>query len=107
MGSGANQGNSGQAQILVFQGVLYVSNGDNDVFAMDVETGKTLWKYEQRAGTMSLVATGGGLVFGGDANGRFRAFDDRTGKVKLDYRPVHTYTLSNDISYIQPKARVY
>jgi len=33
--------------------------------------------------------------------------DISTGKVKLDYRPVHTYTLSNDISYIQPKARVY
>jgi succinate dehydrogenase / fumarate reductase flavoprotein subunit len=27
--------------------------------------------------------------------------------VTLDYRPVHTYTLSNDISYIEPKARVY
>ncbi len=27
------------------------------------------------------VATGGGLVFGGDANGRFKAFDDRTGEV--------------------------
>ena len=34
-------------------------------------------------------------------------FDDATGKVTLDYRPVHTYTMSNDISYIQPKARVY
>ena len=30
---------------------------------------------------MSLVATGGGLVFGGDVNGRFRAFDDETGEV--------------------------
>ena len=29
------------------------------------------------------------------------------GKVRLDYRPVHTYTLSNDIQYIEPKARVY
>jgi succinate dehydrogenase/fumarate reductase flavoprotein subunit len=27
--------------------------------------------------------------------------------VNIDYRPVHTYTLSNDIEYIQPKARVY
>jgi len=51
------------------------------IYAISAETGKTLWKYEQRAGTMSLVATGGGLVFGGDANGRFRAFDDRTGKI--------------------------
>jgi succinate dehydrogenase / fumarate reductase, flavoprotein subunit len=33
--------------------------------------------------------------------------DYATGKVTLDYRPVHTYTLSNDIAYIEPKARVY
>ena len=29
------------------------------------------------------------------------------GTVKLDDRPVHEYTLSNDIGYIEPKARVY
>ena len=34
-------------------------------------------------------------------------FDDATGKVTIDYRPVHTYTLTNDIAYIEPKARVY
>jgi succinate dehydrogenase / fumarate reductase flavoprotein subunit len=27
--------------------------------------------------------------------------------VRLDYRPVHAYTMSNDIAYIEPKARVY
>jgi succinate dehydrogenase / fumarate reductase flavoprotein subunit len=27
--------------------------------------------------------------------------------VKIDYRPVHTYTMSDDIEYIEPKARVY
>jgi succinate dehydrogenase / fumarate reductase, flavoprotein subunit len=27
--------------------------------------------------------------------------------VTLDYRPVHAYTMSNDIGYIEPKARVY
>ena len=51
------------------------------VWAISAETGKTVWKHEQRAGALSLVATGGGLVFGGDSNGRFRAFDDRSGKV--------------------------
>ena len=30
---------------------------------------------------MSLVATGGGLIFGGDANGRFKALDQDTGEV--------------------------
>jgi succinate dehydrogenase / fumarate reductase flavoprotein subunit len=33
--------------------------------------------------------------------------DPATGKVTIDYRPVHAYTMSNDIAYIQPKARVY
>jgi len=51
------------------------------VWAISVETGRTLWKHEQRAGVLSLVATAGGLVLGGDANGRFRAFDDRNGRV--------------------------
>src|SRR5690348_3721996 len=51
------------------------------IFAISAETGRTLWKYEQRAGMMSLVTTGGGLIFGGDTNGHFRAFDQDTGKV--------------------------
>jgi succinate dehydrogenase / fumarate reductase flavoprotein subunit len=34
-------------------------------------------------------------------------FDDASGKVKIDYRPVHNYTMTNEISYIPPKARVY
>ncbi|MBU1212066.1 MAG: succinate dehydrogenase flavoprotein subunit [Alphaproteobacteria bacterium] len=31
--------------------------------------------------------------------------DKRT--VKLDFRPVHTYTLTNEMHYVEPKARVY
>ncbi|MGZ8406805.1 MAG: succinate dehydrogenase flavoprotein subunit [Caulobacteraceae bacterium] len=33
--------------------------------------------------------------------------DDVSGALKLDTRPVHAYTMSNDVAYIQPKARVY
>ena len=50
------------------------------VYAISAETGETAWVYEQRAGTTSLIATGGGLVFGGDGNGRFRALDHETGE---------------------------
>jgi len=32
-------------------------------------------------------------------------FDGKT--VKIDYRPVHTYTMTDEVSYIEPKARVY
>ncbi len=49
--------------------------------AISAETGETVWTHDQPAFTMSLVATGGGLVFGGDANGRFKALDHETGDV--------------------------
>ncbi len=51
------------------------------VHAVSVETGKSPWVFETRASTMSVMTTGGGLVFGGDANGRFRALHQETGEV--------------------------
>jgi succinate dehydrogenase / fumarate reductase flavoprotein subunit len=33
--------------------------------------------------------------------------DPSTRKVMLDYRPVHTYTMTNDVQYVEPKERVY
>jgi PQQ-dependent dehydrogenase (methanol/ethanol family) len=67
------------------------------VYAVSAETGKTLWKHEQRAGEMSLVATGGGLIFGGDAAGRFKAYDETTGEVLWEAdlgSPVSGYPVS-------------
>jgi alcohol dehydrogenase (cytochrome c) len=67
------------------------------IYAISAETGVTAWKFEQRAGTMSVVATGGGLLFGGDVNGRFRAFDQRSGKVLWEINlgsPVTGYPIS-------------
>jgi succinate dehydrogenase / fumarate reductase flavoprotein subunit len=34
-------------------------------------------------------------------------FDAKAGQAVIDYRPVHTYTMSNEVQYIEPKARVY
>jgi outer membrane protein assembly factor BamB len=71
------------------------------VWAISVENGLTSWKHEQRAGMMSLVATGGGLVFGGDANGRFKALDDKTGKVLWEVNlgsPVSGFPISFGIA---------
>ena len=70
------------------------------VHAISVETGTTTWLYEQRAATMSLVATGGGLLFGGDANGRFRAFDQETGDILWEINlgsPVAGYPVSYSV----------
>jgi succinate dehydrogenase / fumarate reductase, flavoprotein subunit len=37
----------------------------------------------------------------------FEGWGGKGGGVTIDYRPVHEYTLSDDVGYIQPKARVY
>ena len=33
--------------------------------------------------------------------------DYGTKTVRIDYRPVHTHTMTNEVSYIQPKTRSY
>src|SRR5690606_26632448 len=89
MGSGASPGNSGQAQILVYEGVLYVVNGDNDVFAIDVDSGEILWTYranpDPRAGnpfgrSSRGVALGYGRVYAGFLDATVAALDQRTGE---------------------------
>jgi glucose dehydrogenase len=67
------------------------------VWAISAEKGTTVWKHEQRVGVMSLTATGGGLVFGGDVAGNFRALDDTTGEVLWETNigaPVSGYPVS-------------
>ena len=71
------------------------------VWAISAETGKVLWKHEQRAGVLPLVSTGGGLVFGGDANGRFKAYDERNGKVVWEMNlgaPVSGFPISYSVA---------
>src|ERR1700722_4658227 len=90
MGSGAAPGNSGQAQILVADDTLYLSNGASDVFAMDVETGRILWAYRANVDPKSGnpigkssrgVAMGEGKIFVGQLDSKLVALDQRTGKV--------------------------
>jgi alcohol dehydrogenase (cytochrome c) len=62
--------------------------------AINVETGALEWKFEQPAGTLSLISTGGGLLFGGDVNGRFRAYAQNNGRVLWEVNlgaPVNGY----------------
>jgi len=73
--------------IMGVSGPAYIPDGGTDlgtVRAISVKTGRTAWKYDQRGGMMSLMSTAGGLVFAGDAVGRFMALDDATGKKLWD-----------------------
>ena len=57
-----------------------ITNGGT-VQAISAETNTVVWEHEQETAMGRLAATGGGLVFGGDHGGRFRAFDHETGEV--------------------------
>jgi succinate dehydrogenase / fumarate reductase flavoprotein subunit len=37
----------------------------------------------------------------------FNGWGGQGGEIRIDYRPVHEYTLTDDATYIKPKARVY
>ena len=90
-GSGMEPGYSAQAQALVHEGVIYVVTGDNDVFAVDVDTGEFHWTYEADVdfeiaaiccGRLSRgLGMGDGKIFLGKLDGRLAALDQQTGKL--------------------------
>ena len=60
--------------------------------AIDLQSRKVVWTTRETAAPVSgALATGGGLVFVGDADRWFRAYDDRSGrqqwKTRLDNAP--------------------
>jgi len=90
-GSGVGNKYSGEAQPLVYDGVVYIVTGADDVFAISVDTGETLWSYEANLDeaidticcgwTSRGVGLGEGKVFAGQLDGKLVALDQRTGAV--------------------------
>jgi quinohemoprotein ethanol dehydrogenase len=78
---------------LVFDGVMYVTTGDDDVFALVATTGKAFWHYSPASDMPKIstlpvccnndnrgVAYGGGLVFDARLDAVLVALDAKTGK---------------------------
>jgi quinohemoprotein ethanol dehydrogenase len=89
--SGTEPRHSGEAAPLVHDGVAYVITGDDDVFAIDIDTGAILWEY--RANLSFLISTvccgwtsrgvgmGDGRIYVGQLDGMLKALDAATGEV--------------------------
>ncbi len=55
--------------------------------AVNLDTGKMAWKFDTEQPLIGgVLATAGDLVFNGEGNGLFRAFDARTGKKLWEYQ---------------------
>lgn len=82
----------------------YLPGSDGNVGRLDavnLETRQVVWSTRQRASiTSAAVATGGGLVFAGDADRWFRAYDSATGKVLWEMRlndAVNSYPITYSV----------
>jgi quinohemoprotein ethanol dehydrogenase len=85
---------SAEGQALEYEGTIYISDGADDVFAIDAGNGHRLWSYEPHLPPDPLgevvccgwdnrgVAIGAGMVFVSQLNGAEVALDQSTGKVK-------------------------
>ena len=90
-GSGVGDKYSGEAQPLVYDGVVFVVTGADDVFAISVDTGDLLWNYaanlDQAIDTVCCgwtsrgLGLGEGKVFVGQLDGNLVALDQSTGAV--------------------------
>jgi quinohemoprotein ethanol dehydrogenase len=89
-GSGVGPPYSGEAQPIVHDGVMYVVTGADDVFAIEIASGKILWTYESGLDpamsticcgwTSRGVAVGEGLIYVGRLDSQLVALDQATGK---------------------------
>jgi quinohemoprotein ethanol dehydrogenase len=94
LGSGAGPRNSGEAQPLVLDGIAYIVTGDNDVFAIDIESGSFKWAYYANLDpdistvccgwTSRGVAANEELIFVGQLDGRIVALDRGDGSIRWD-----------------------
>ncbi|HLF12188.1 MAG TPA: PQQ-binding-like beta-propeller repeat protein [Gammaproteobacteria bacterium] len=90
-GSGVGQQYSNEAQPIVYEGVVYIATGADDVFAVSVDTGEILWDYQANldpaistlcCGWISRgVGLGDGKVYVGQIDGKLVALDQRTGEI--------------------------
>jgi quinohemoprotein ethanol dehydrogenase len=90
LGSGLGAKYSLETTPLVKDGVMYVTSGNDDVFALDARTGQLIWEHksglDQSINTVCCgwdnrgVALGEGKVFLGRLDGTFEALDAETGK---------------------------
>jgi outer membrane protein assembly factor BamB/tRNA A-37 threonylcarbamoyl transferase component Bud32 len=67
------------------RGIVYVGSYDNHLYALNIETGKMLWKYQTDGGIVSRPAILNDSVFIGSEDSRLHVVSRRTGSLQWTY----------------------
>jgi outer membrane protein assembly factor BamB len=67
------------------EGVLYFGGDDNNLYAVDAETGLQKWKYSTQGPVPSSPAVAGGMVYFPSYDGKFYAVNAETGRLKWKF----------------------
>jgi alcohol dehydrogenase (cytochrome c) len=101
---------SAEGQALEYEGTIYISDGGDNVYAIDAGSGRVIWTYEPQLPPDPLgeviccgwdnrgVALGDGMVFVSQLNGDQVALDQETGKVKWStpiVKPKTSYSITS------------
>lgn len=91
LNSGLETRNNNQAQPMIYEGVVYIATGQDDVFAISVDTGEILWSYKSGLNGDEAViccgwvnrgvGMGEGKIFVGQVDAQLLALDQETGEV--------------------------
>jgi eukaryotic-like serine/threonine-protein kinase len=94
--------------LYLVQGGTIQSTGQDFLHALEIETGKSKWKYQASASIIGPPAIGNGLVYFGSSDGWFYALDALTGKeewkVQLPYWIDSPPVVDNEKVYFQTTA---
>lgn len=114
--SGRGPQHSGQGEPIVHDGVIYHVTGENDVFAISVDTGEILWKYTAGLDPDKVrvccgwavrgLALGEGKVYVPRLDAHLMALDQKTGAVVWDVElgdPAAGYSLTGAPRYYNGK----
>lgn len=90
---------------LVHDGIAYAASLDKNVYAVNLETGKEVWRYKTNARVFSTPALVKGRVVVGNNGGRLYVLDAKTGQLLAQH--LVTERITNKIAYDEANDRVY
>ena len=88
-------------------GLVYVGSTDQNLYAIDVQTGKEKWKFHTDSSVTSSPAVSAGFVYFNSYDGNLYALDAETGKLKWKFETAGERRFSHiHLHGLQPSAEI-